>query len=82
MFVITQMSLLCIFPPTMTLGPSVGILTLIINSRGPNYQIKSVMTGLAINNYSIFKTSGGELKLFMQFYIILKYSQIRNAPGC
>jgi hypothetical protein len=29
------------FPPAMTPGPSVGILTLLIISRGPNYQIKS-----------------------------------------
>ena len=58
----------------MTPGPNVGILTLIINNRGPHYQIKSVMTGLTINNYySIFKTSVGELKLFMQFYKLPKY---------
>ena len=56
------------FPPAMTPGPSVGILTLLIISRGPNYQIKSVMTGLTINNYSILKTSGGELELFLQCY--------------
>ena len=55
-FVITQMSLLCIFPPPMTPVQSAGILTLIINSRGPNYQIKSVMSGLTINNHSILKT--------------------------
>ena len=34
----------------MTPGASVGILTLIIIIRGPNYEIKSVMKGLAINN--------------------------------
>jgi hypothetical protein len=45
----------------MTPGPSLGILTLLIISRGPNYQIKSVMTGFTINNYSILKTLGGEL---------------------
>ena len=38
------------FPLPMTPGASVGILTLIIISRGPNYEIKSVMKGLAINN--------------------------------
>jgi hypothetical protein len=45
----------------MTPGPSVGILTLLIISRGPNYQIKIVMTGLTINNYLILKKLGGEL---------------------
>ena len=52
----------------MTPGPSVGILTLIIISRGPDYHIKSVMTGLTVNNVSILKTSGEYLELFMQFY--------------
>ena len=47
----------------MTPVQSAGILTLIINSRGPNYQIKSVMSGLTINNHSILETSGGELEL-------------------
>ena len=66
----------------MTPGPSLGILTLLIISKGPNYQIKSVMTGLTINNYSILKTSGGELELFLQFYKLPKYKRIRNVPGC
>ena len=52
-FVITQLSLLCILPPPMSPGPNVGTLTLLINSRGPDYQIKSVMAELTINNYSI-----------------------------
>ena len=34
---------------SMTPGLSVGILTHIIKSRGPNYQIKSVMTVIIIN---------------------------------
>ena len=37
------------------------------------------MTGLTINNYSILKTSGGELE-FLQFYKLPKYKQIRNVP--
>jgi hypothetical protein len=45
----------------MTPGPSVGNLTLIIISTGPNYQIISDMTRLTINNYSILKTFVGEL---------------------
>ena len=57
----------------MTPGPSVGLLTLLINSRGPNYQIKSVMTELTIKNDSILNTSGVELELFMQFYKLPKY---------
>jgi hypothetical protein len=51
----------------MTPGQSLGILTLVIISKGPNYQIKSVMTGLTIDIYSILKTLGGELGLFLQF---------------
>ena len=69
----------------MTPGPSVGILTLLIISRGPNYQIKSVMTGLTINNYSnysILKTLGGKLELFLQSYKLPKYKRIRNISGC
>ena len=69
----------------MTPGPSVGILTLLIISRGPNYQIKSVMTGLTINNRSncsILKTFGGELELFLQSYKLTKYKRIHNVPGC
>ena len=66
----------------MTPGPSLGILTLLIIIRGPNYPIKSVMTGLTINNYSILKTLGGELGLFLQFYKLPKYKRIRNVPGC
>ena len=54
-FVITQMLLLCIFSPTNDSWTKSRILTLLIISRGPNYQIKSVMTGLTINNYSILK---------------------------
>ena len=53
--------------PTSPPGPSVGILTLIISSRGPKYQIKRVMLGLTINNNSTLETWGGELELFMQF---------------
>ena len=34
----------------MTPGAIVGILTLIINSGAPNYEIKSVMKGLAITS--------------------------------
>ena len=56
----------------MTPVPSVAILTLIINSRGPYYQIKSVMRGLTIHNYSIFKTSGGEIELFIFHFIIFR----------
>ena len=53
----------------MTPVPIVAILTLIIKNRGSNYQIKSVMTGLTIHNYSIFKTSGGDIELFLFYYI-------------
>ena len=38
------------------------------------------MTGLTINNYSILKTSGGELE-FLQFYKLPKYKQIRNVKS-
>ena len=65
----------------MTPGASVGILTLIIIIRGPNYEIKSVMKGLAINNLSILKTSGGSIELFLQFYKLPKYKRIRNVLG-
>jgi hypothetical protein len=57
----------------MTPEPSVGILTLLIISRDPNLKIKSVITGLTINNYSILESSGGELELVLQFYKLLKY---------
>jgi hypothetical protein len=39
------------------------------------------MRGLTINNYSILKTSGGELGLFLPFYKLPKYKRIRNVPG-
>ena len=70
------------FPPPMSPGPSLGILTLLIISWGPNLKIKSVMTGLTINNYSKLKTLGGELGLFLQFYKLSKYKRICNVTRC
>jgi hypothetical protein len=61
----------------MNSGPRVGILTLRMISRGTNYQWQwhdRIDNQLFLN----IKTSGGYLKLFMQFSKLPKYKEVYN----